>query len=383
MIFDTPSIIHHPSSIITLKSKEATDAVHNMSPTKKRRLEDSEPTNYEELAEKYKEKLILLARAYAKLINTTESYAAFQQSSSNKTLNKGINIDNSIEEEENGVVEDKEDQLLCCSQLEEYNDSQEEEEESPSDFLMPSFRIGRNSKSDLSIDEYDNGDDLIRHESTTSQKSNFFTAFIENCGNDLGEIPELDYLINLGSIHTLSQPLIQHENADDASETDTILVTNQSQFPSHARVNVVVLVKDPTNPLKILTTIKKDAHGGDTLVLPCGYLEMGESFEKCASREVKENIGIPIHNIKYVYTTNDIFNSNKHHVTIFMSAECDAIKSLESANIDWESYSWQQIDEIASGTKQQLKLYAPLLNFVQTKPSSASQLFLTSVSPCK
>lgn len=354
-----------------------------MNPTQKRKLEESEPPNYQEIAEKYKDKLIILARAYAKLLNTIESYAAVQKSSANK-MSKGRiqnNPNNSIEEDENAVTEENDDQLLCCSQLDDYKDSQEEE--SPSDFMTPLYKY-KSTKPDLSMDDYNNcnNDNLTRYDSVASQKSTFFSTFIENCGDDLGPIPELDGLINLDSIYSIPPPLMEKID-DDASETDTILITNQSLFPCHVRVNVVVLVKDPNNSLNVFTSIKKDAYGDDAVFFPGGYLEMGESFEECANREINQQTGLSLQNIKYIHTTNNIFNCNKHHVTVFMSAGIcnNDAKSLNPIICqEWTSYSWQQINEIASG-KRKWKLYGPLLNLMRTEPSSLSQLFFNSVSP--
>ena len=112
-------------------------------------------------------------------------------------------------------------------------------------------------------------------------------------------------------------------------------------------------------------------------------LELGESFEECANREINEQTGLSLQNVKCVHTTNDIFNCNKHHVTVLMSAGIcnDAAKSLSPITCqEWISYSWQQIDEFAPG-KRKWKLYGPLLNLVRTEHISLSHLLFNSVSP--
>ncbi len=49
---------------------------------------------------------------------------------------------------------------------------------------------------------------------------------------------------------------------------------------------------------------------------------MNESIEACARREVFEETGISIHNIRYATFTNDIFKEEKkHYVTLFVVAE--------------------------------------------------------------
>lgn len=52
---------------------------------------------------------------------------------------------------------------------------------------------------------------------------------------------------------------------------------------------------------------------------PGGHLEYGESFAECAKREVLEETGLKVGNIKFLVATNDIFGEGKHYVTIFVT----------------------------------------------------------------
>ena len=61
-----------------------------------------------------------------------------------------------------------------------------------------------------------------------------------------------------------------------------------------------------------------------TLALPGGHLEFGESFENCAVREVLEETGLTIQNVRFLTATNDVMEEEgKHYVTIFMGAVVD------------------------------------------------------------
>lgn len=59
----------------------------------------------------------------------------------------------------------------------------------------------------------------------------------------------------------------------------------------------------------------------DTWGLPGGHLEFGESFETCGERELLEETGLAVRNLKYWTATNSVFKDvvpNKHYVTIFI-----------------------------------------------------------------
>jgi 8-oxo-dGTP diphosphatase len=67
------------------------------------------------------------------------------------------------------------------------------------------------------------------------------------------------------------------------------------------------------------------------LQLPGGHLEVGETFEHCARREIFEETGINLDSreedvIKFVTSTNDVFDESeggKHYVTVFMACQVD------------------------------------------------------------
>lgn len=76
---------------------------------------------------------------------------------------------------------------------------------------------------------------------------------------------------------------------------------------------------------KFLSGCRKGAHGDGTWSVPGGHLEFGESFEETASREVFEETGLKIKNIRFGAVTNDYFEEeNKHYVTIWMLSDWDS-----------------------------------------------------------
>ena len=84
------------------------------------------------------------------------------------------------------------------------------------------------------------------------------------------------------------------------------------------KVGVGVYIKNKKGEILLLK--RKGAHGSGTWYPPGGHLEFGESFEKCARREAKEELDVNIKNIKIAGVTNDIFGE-KHYITIAVKAD--------------------------------------------------------------
>lgn len=76
-------------------------------------------------------------------------------------------------------------------------------------------------------------------------------------------------------------------------------------YQQHVRVGVGVLVQDPLHPKKVFAGVRKGSHESGTLSLPGGHLEMMESWDDCARREVEEETGLKVHDLKMVHVTND------------------------------------------------------------------------------
>lgn len=73
---------------------------------------------------------------------------------------------------------------------------------------------------------------------------------------------------------------------------------------------------------KFLMGKRRNAHGHGNWSIPGGHLELGESWEECAAREVMEETGMKIINVRLLAPTNDIFpKENKHYVTIWVESD--------------------------------------------------------------
>ena len=100
---------------------------------------------------------------------------------------------------------------------------------------------------------------------------------------------------------------------------------------------------------KVLLGKRKNAHGEGTWAFPGGHLEYQESFEDCARREVLEETGLEVVNLKFGAITNDVFKKEeKHYVTIFMvcdyhggEEECKEPDKCEQ----WEWFAWDDLPQ--------------------------------------
>lgn len=73
---------------------------------------------------------------------------------------------------------------------------------------------------------------------------------------------------------------------------------------------------------KFLMGKRVGAHGEGTWSIPGGHLEFGESFADTARREVLEETGLEITNIRFGAVTNVYFaEEDKHYVVIWMLSD--------------------------------------------------------------
>ncbi|WP_435276223.1 nucleotide triphosphate diphosphatase NUDT15 [Psychrobium sp. nBUS_13] len=100
------------------------------------------------------------------------------------------------------------------------------------------------------------------------------------------------------------------------------------------------------------------SHGANTWATPGGHLEMGESIESCAAREVLEETGLEISAITQLGYTNDIFDATKHYITLYVTAE-SASQDATIMEVD-KCTQWQWFDM----TKLPSPLFKPMNNLL-------------------
>ncbi|MFH1400136.1 MAG: NUDIX domain-containing protein [Nanoarchaeota archaeon] len=93
--------------------------------------------------------------------------------------------------------------------------------------------------------------------------------------------------------------------------------------------------------------IGKDTRKGDAVYgVPGGHWESGETLKECAVREVREESGLVVRDVKLV-SVYDFFRSdkNKNYVTIGMRADFhkgDFSDLHEEGRLDWDWYTPQE-----------------------------------------
>ncbi len=99
---------------------------------------------------------------------------------------------------------------------------------------------------------------------------------------------------------------------------------------------------------KILLGLRKSkTHGDGEWSLPGGHLEQGESFEACCKREVFEETGLDIENIREVGFTNDLFpESGLHYVTLYFYAVCAGGALISKEPHKCLQWKWFDIDRL-------------------------------------
>lgn len=97
---------------------------------------------------------------------------------------------------------------------------------------------------------------------------------------------------------------------------------------------------------KVLLGKRKGAHGAGEYAFPGGHLEHLESIEGCARREVLEETGMEIAEVRFLRLSNLTTYAPKHYVDIGLITDWKAGEPEIKEPDKIEGWSWYDLDSL-------------------------------------
>ena len=113
---------------------------------------------------------------------------------------------------------------------------------------------------------------------------------------------------------------------------------------------------------KVLLAKRKGAHGEGEYGWPGGHFEYMESFEECAKREVMEETGMEIQNIRFLRLLNLKAYAPKHYVDIGLIADWKSgePRIMEPDRVDRGGWNWYDMDNLPR------PLFGPIPSYIES-----------------
>lgn len=109
------------------------------------------------------------------------------------------------------------------------------------------------------------------------------------------------------------------------------------------RVGVgIMIVKEN----KVLLGKRKNAHGEGSYAFPGGHLEYMESFEECTMRELEEECGMKIKNLRFGYVANVKHFDPKHYIHVTVVAKWESGDPEVREPEKCEGWEWYALDAL-------------------------------------
>lgn len=104
----------------------------------------------------------------------------------------------------------------------------------------------------------------------------------------------------------------------------------------------VMILKDG----KVLLHKRKGSHGAGEYSWPGGHMEYMESFEDCVRREVREEAGIEIKNIRFLRLLNLKAYAPKHFIDLGFMAEWASGEPQVMEPDRCEAWGWYDLEDL-------------------------------------
>lgn len=99
---------------------------------------------------------------------------------------------------------------------------------------------------------------------------------------------------------------------------------------------------------RLLLGKRRGSHGAGEWASPGGHLEHLESFEACAVREVREETGLAIANVRFLRVLNTITYAPKHYVDLAFAADWVSGEPAVREPEKIEAWGWYPLDALPS-----------------------------------
>lgn len=118
---------------------------------------------------------------------------------------------------------------------------------------------------------------------------------------------------------------------------------------------------------KILLGKRNNSFGEGEYSSPGGHLEYGESFDECIRREIREECGLEVKNISFLYVTNSMHYAPKHYVNVEVLAEWESGEPITFEHEKIGGWDWYDLNNLPSPifhyTMQGIESYKTGRNF--------------------
>jgi 8-oxo-dGTP diphosphatase len=100
---------------------------------------------------------------------------------------------------------------------------------------------------------------------------------------------------------------------------------------------------------RVLLGRRRGAHGEGYYAAPGGHIEFGESFEQAARREVREETGLEIADLKLLSVGNYVFkreDGERHYIDVDFVCEAPAGEPLLAEPEKCDGWDWYDLDDL-------------------------------------
>ena len=109
----------------------------------------------------------------------------------------------------------------------------------------------------------------------------------------------------------------------------------------------------------VLIGKRKGSHGEGQWAWPGGHLEYMESFVDCAKREVREETGIEINNVRFLRLMNLKKYAPRHYVDVGLIADWQSGEPRVMEPEKIEAWEWREMNNLPE------PLFAPLPSYFE------------------